>query len=72
MIMEDYNDKLDKEGKDYLRRISGGITKMTQLIEDLMSLSQVTTHEVENQRVNLTNPALKYALAIQKKKMPFI
>jgi len=54
MIIEDYHDKLDDEGKDYLRRISGGINKMTQLIDDLMALSQVTTHEVEQQQVNLT------------------
>lgn len=57
MILEDYQDKLDDEGKDYLKRISGGINKMTQLIDDLMALSKVTTHEVQHQQVNLTHLA---------------
>jgi signal transduction histidine kinase len=57
MILEDYQDKLEDEGKDYLHRISGGINKMTQLIDDLMALSQVTTHEVQQQQVNLTHLA---------------
>ena len=69
MILEDYHDKLDEEGKDYLQRISGGINKMTQLIEDLMALSQVTTHEVQNQKVDLTGLA-KDAITILKDAEP--
>jgi len=69
MILEDYNDKLDDEGKNYLRRISGGISKMTQLIDDLMALSQVTTHEIEQQLVNLTHIA-KDAVTILKEAEP--
>jgi signal transduction histidine kinase len=69
MILEDYHDKLDDEGRDYLRRISGGIKKMTQLIDDLMALSQVTTHEVQRQQVNLTHLA-KDAVAILKESDP--
>ena len=69
MILEDYHDKLDEEGKDYLRRISGGINKMTQLIGDLMALSQVTTHEVQQEQVNLTDLA-KDAVTILKEAEP--
>jgi len=69
MILEDYNDKLDNEGKDYLKRISGGINKMTQLIDDLMALSQVTTHEIEQHQVNLTHIA-KDAVTILKEAEP--
>jgi len=48
---------LDDEGKEYLSKISNNITIMTQLIEDLLMLSQVTTKDIKHDKVNLSNLA---------------
>ncbi len=41
-LEEDYKDKLDEEGKDYLREIREGANRMNQLIEDLLKLSRIS------------------------------
>lgn len=41
-ILDDYWDKLDDEGRDYLKRISASTSRMKNLIDDLLSLSRVT------------------------------
>jgi len=41
-LEEDYKDKLDKEGKDYLKEIREGASRMNELIEDLLKLSRVS------------------------------
>lgn len=40
-ILEDYKDKLDNEGKDYLNRIIKASGRMKLLIDDLLTLSKV-------------------------------
>ena len=57
ILLEDYKGELDDEGKEYLSKISNNITIMTQLIEDLLMLSQVTTKEIKHDKVNLSNLA---------------
>jgi PAS domain S-box-containing protein len=54
MLMEDYHDKLDETGRDYLNRIGAGATKMSALIDDIMSLSQISRQEMEPGEVNLS------------------
>jgi signal transduction histidine kinase len=41
-IEEDYADKFDNQGKDYLKRIRTGATRMKQLIDDLLTLSRIS------------------------------
>lgn len=41
-IEEDYAHLLDEEGLNYLRRIRNGISRMTRLIDDLLSLSRIS------------------------------
>ncbi len=45
-LEEDYTDILDAQGKDYLRRIHAATQRMTQLIDDLLTLSRVTRSEM--------------------------
>ncbi len=41
-ILEDYQDKLDDKGKDYLKRICVGVSRMKNLVNDLLSLSRIS------------------------------
>ncbi|MFH1897284.1 MAG: ATP-binding protein [Candidatus Desantisbacteria bacterium] len=41
-ILEDYADKLDDTGKDYLKRLSNSAIRMKSLIDDLLSLSRIS------------------------------
>lgn len=40
-VLEDYKDKVDEEGKDYLNRIVKASSRMRLLIDDLLTLSRV-------------------------------
>jgi len=41
-LEEDYKDKLDEEGREHLREIREGTTRMSTLIQDLLALSRIT------------------------------
>jgi len=41
-LEEDYKDKLDKEGREHLKEIREGTTRMSTLIQDLLALSRIT------------------------------
>ncbi len=43
-LKEDYHDKVDEQGQDYLRRIAEGADRMHQLINDLLELSRIGRH----------------------------
>jgi PAS domain S-box-containing protein len=53
-LLEDYEGKLDDEGRDYLRRIRAASQRMAELIDDLLDLSRVTRREMRRERVDLT------------------
>ena len=44
-LEEDYKDKLDEEGKDYLKEIREGTKRMDMLIGDLLKLSRISRIE---------------------------
>ena len=48
-----YGDALGEQGLDYLRRMEGATVRMQGLIEDLLSLSRVTTRATPFERVDL-------------------
>ncbi len=45
-LIEDYSDKVDNRGKDYLSRIQTGSEKMSRLIDDLLHLSKISRQEI--------------------------
>jgi PAS domain S-box-containing protein len=47
ILYEDYADKLDAQGGDYLARIKNGSDRMSQLIKDLLRLSHISRQQVE-------------------------
>jgi signal transduction histidine kinase len=56
-LVEDYNDRLDDTGKDFIRRISDASKRMGLLIDDLLTLSRVTRKEVNKADVDLSEMA---------------
>jgi PAS domain S-box-containing protein len=55
IIMEDYADKLDNRGKDYLRRVRAGCQRMGQLIDDMLKLSRAARDQMTWRTVDLSN-----------------
>ncbi len=53
-LLEDYGDKLDAQGKEYLVRIRAAGQRMGQLIEDLLRLARIGRSELRRESVNLT------------------
>jgi len=56
-LLEDYEDKLDEGGKDYLRRVRSATQKMAQLIDDILKLSRITRAELTMESVKLSELA---------------
>lgn len=65
-LLEDYENKLDIQGKDYLKRIRASTKLMAELIEDLLKLSRITRSEMDIVPVNLTRMALSVMDKLQK------
>ncbi|MDN3576952.1 ATP-binding protein [Chitinimonas viridis] len=57
VLLEDYADKLDDAGRQYLGRIRRATQNMSNLIDDLLNLSKLTRSEVNTQPVNLSEIA---------------
>ena len=55
ILLEDYSDRLNKDATDYLQRIKNASLKMSQLIDDLLTLSRVNRAEIQSQPVNLSD-----------------
>ena len=53
-LLEDYAEKLDLQGKDYLQRVRAASQRMAQLIDDMLMLSRVTRHEMKRSEVDLS------------------
>lgn len=57
VLLEDYSDKIDDMGKQYLQRIRRATQNMSSLIDDLLSLSKLTRSEITIQQVDLSEIA---------------
>lgn len=56
-LLEDYGNRLDGSGHDYLRRVRHGAQRMGMLIDDLLQLSRVTRGELQLKETDLSNMA---------------
>lgn len=61
VLLEDYSDRLDEQGRDYLGRIAAAAEKMGWLIDDLLKLSRLTRASMEHRRVDLSVMTRKIA-----------
>jgi PAS domain S-box-containing protein len=64
LLLEEYGDKLDEEGRQYLQRVRAGASRLGELIDALLALSQLSRGELRFARVNLTAIATEIAGAL--------
>ncbi len=65
-LIEDYNNQLDQQGRQYLTRIQASCEMMGRLIDDLLELSRVTRTEVRREPVDLTALAQEILVELQQ------
>lgn len=56
-LLEEYSNRLDDTGKQYLERVRFGAQRMAELIDDLLALSRITRAEIKWQPLNLSEMA---------------
>jgi signal transduction histidine kinase len=54
ILVEDYADEIDEEGRDYLGRVRSASQRMGTLIDDILGLSRVTRGSMERKRLDLS------------------
>ncbi len=65
-LLEDYQSKLDKMGCDYLLRICAAAQRMDDLIDDMLSLSKVTRHDLQLKVTNMSDLAADIMAELQE------
>ncbi|MFZ2958037.1 MAG: PAS domain-containing protein [Candidatus Ozemobacteraceae bacterium] len=53
-LLEDYAERLDEQGADFLRRIRAASQRMGQLIDDLLNLARISRMEIHPSRVDIS------------------
>ncbi len=48
-ISDDYREKLDDAGKDFLHRITSAVERLTELIDSMLAMSRLTGRELDKQ-----------------------
>lgn len=64
-LEEDFAEKLDAQGRDYIGRVRNGVQRMGTLIDSLLSLSRVTRSDLQRERVDLSQLATMVFREIQ-------
>jgi light-regulated signal transduction histidine kinase (bacteriophytochrome) len=53
-LLDDYPEKLDEVGKDYLNRVRKASQRMAMLIDDMLDLSRVSRHELRRETLDIS------------------
>lgn len=56
-LEEDYGDKLDDDGKDFIKRVCEATGRMERLIDDMLKLSRINRNEMEFSDIDLSASA---------------
>lgn len=59
LIANKYNDKLDNRGKEFIAYASDGVTRMDQLIQDLLEYSRLGRGEIRKDAIKFNNILIK-------------
>ena len=54
LLLQDYGERLDEQGKEYLRRINSATLRMSELIDGMIDLAQLTREPIHLVEVNLS------------------
>lgn len=65
-LEEDYAEAVDNVGRDYIKRVRGGVQRMGQLIDALLQLSRITRAEITREDFNLTELAQSVAADLRE------
>jgi signal transduction histidine kinase len=66
-LLEDYSDRLDDTGRDYLGRIRRGTQRMGELIDALLDLSRVSRAQLQRAQVDLSALATDVAATLRER-----
>jgi PAS domain S-box-containing protein len=55
LLLEDYAERLDDEGRDYCKHIKDNVGKMTDIIEDMLTLSRIDRQELKCEDIDLSS-----------------
>ncbi len=66
-LYEDYEKKLEDEGKDYIHRICAGTSRMAGLIDDLLNLASISKVEMKVETVDMSGIVSNILSEFQKK-----
>ena len=66
VLLEDYYEKLDDDGKKYLKRIQESSELLAELMDDLHHLSRMTRADINVDKVNLSELAQKVVDELKK------
>ncbi len=61
ILASSYNNGLDAQGLNYLERIKNASSRMGKLIDDLLSLSKVSRHQLERKEIDMSALAAEVA-----------
>lgn len=65
-LLEDYSDRIDDQGKDFLQRVRAASQHMEQLIDDMLKLSRISRSEMNRKTVDLSELAREIAADLKK------
>ncbi len=65
-LLEDYQDRLDTSGQDYLQRIRSATQRMGRLIDDMLTLARVTRSDMHPASVDLSRIADRICTDLQQ------
>lgn len=66
LLLDDYGDRLDDEGRDYLSRIMQAGFRMTDMIDDLLQYSRLGRREMRMEHVDLSALASEVAAELSE------
>jgi light-regulated signal transduction histidine kinase (bacteriophytochrome) len=65
-LQEDYAATIDDSGRDYIKRVRGGVQRMGQLIDALLQLSRITRAEIIRENFSMSGVAESVASDLQE------
>ncbi len=65
-LLEEYGERLDEQGKQYLQRVRAASQRMARLIDDMLTLSRVTRRDMVCEEMDLSALAQEAAADLRK------